>query len=103
MNANKIENIQLIYIQYKMDTIRKIAEDTIKEWNQNDSHYIFEEVFDQRNPNNRLCFTEEECYKLVPSAKDLWSIVQYHGKPEQNVLDLINNTWEKVGRELTKS
>ena len=86
-----------------MDTITKIAKSTIKEWTDHDATYVFEEVFDQRNPNNRLCFTEEECYKLVPTAKELWSIIKYHGSNEQNIVDLINNTWEQVGRELTKA
>ena len=84
-----------------MDTITKIATSTIKEWNDHDAIYIFEEVFDQRNPNNRLCFTEEECYKLVPTSKELWTIVQFHGH-EKNILDLINKTWEQVGKNLTK-
>jgi len=85
-----------------MDTITKIAQTTIQEWKLHDATYIFEEVFDQRNPNNRLCFTEDECYKLVPSAKELWTIIEYHGC-EKSILDIINKTWEQIGKELTKS
>ena len=83
-----------------MDTITKIAKTTIKEWKLSDASYIFEEVFDQKNPNNRLCFTEEECYKLIESPKELWLVIQYHGKYESTIMDLLNKTWEKIGRNL---
>jgi len=86
-----------------MDTIIKIAQSTIQEWAYlNDSAYIFGEVFDQSNPNNRLCFTEQECYKLIILSKDLWDIVQYHGKQESSIVDLINKTWEEIGRSMLK-
>ena len=35
-----------------MDTITKIAQTTIKEWNIHDATYIFEEVFDVSPLNN---------------------------------------------------
>ena len=86
-----------------MDTITTIAQSTIQEWAYlNDSAYIFGEVFDQSNPNNRLCFTENECYKLLTTPKDLWGIVQYHGKQESSIVDLINKTWEEIGRNILK-
>ena len=86
-----------------MDTITTIAQSTIQEWAYlNDPAYIFGEVFDQSNPNNRLCFTENECYKLLTTPKDLWGIVQYHSKQESSIVDLINNTWEEIGRNMLK-
>ena len=84
-----------------MEAIRQIAKSTIQEWEYlNDPNYIFGEVFDQVNPNNRLCFTENECYKLVTIPKDLWDIIQYHGKQEHNIIDLVNKSWEKIGKQL---
>ena len=87
-----------------MDKIRNIAQKTINEYMY--LHYteniddIMKNVFEQSNPDNRLCFNEMDCYEFIQTPRELWELIQFHHYTETTIMDVINKVWEKVGYQL---
>ena len=87
-----------------MERIRNIAQKAIDEYmylnyteNIDD---IMRDIFDQTNPDNRLCFNDMDCYQFIQTSCELLEMIQFHQCIELTMMDFINKVWEKVGYQL---